>query len=186
MARTESRMLALGTPAPAFLLPDVMSGRPLALADARGARGVLVMFICAHCPYVVHVQDELARIGRDYAAQGVGIVAISPNDVAAYPGDGPDGLRAQARAADFTFPYLYDESQEVARAYDAACTPDLYLFGPDLTLVYRGQLDSARPRNSDPVTGRDLRAALDALIAGRPVPAEQRPSLGCGIKWKGE
>ena len=186
MARTESRMLALGTPAPAFTLPDVVGGRPVALADARGPRGLLVMFICAHCPYVVHVQDELARIGRDYAGQGVGIVAISANDVAAYPDDGPDGLRAQARAAGFTFPYLYDEAQAAARAYDAACTPDLYLFGHDLTLLYRGQLDSARPRNSDPVTGRDLRAALDAVIAGRPVPAEQRPSLGCGIKWKEE
>jgi len=179
-------MLALGTPAPAFALPDVVGGRTLALAEARGPRGLLVMFICAHCPYVVHVQDELARIGRDYAASGVGIVAVSSNDAAAYPADGPEGLRAQARAAGFTFPYLYDESQAVARAYDAACTPDLYLFGPDLTLVYRGQLDSSRPRNDHPVTGRDLRAALDAVVAGRPAPAQQTPSLGCGIKWKAE
>ena len=184
MARTESRMLALGTRAPAFQLPDVVSGRTLGIDDVRGPRGLLVMFICAHCPYVVHVQDELARIGRDYAGRGVGSVGISANDAAAYPADAPDGLRAQAQAAGFAFPYLYDESQEVARAYDAACTPDLYLFGPDLTLVYRGQLDSSRPRNDDPVTGRDLRQALDAVLAGRPVSPDQRPSLGCGIKWK--
>ena len=186
MARTESRMLALGTPAPAFTLPDVVSGRTVSLADAAGPRGLLVMFICAHCPYVVHVQDELARVGRDYAGQGVGIVAISANDATAYPGDAPEGLAAQARAAGFTFPYLYDEAQAVARAYDAACTPDLYLFGPDLTLAYRGQLDDSRPKTDRPVTGRDLRAALDAVVAGRPAPADQRPSLGCGIKWKAE
>ena len=186
MARTESRMLALGTPAPSFQLPDVVSGRLLGVADVAAAKGLLVMFICAHCPYVLHVQDELARIGRDYAGREVGIVAVSANDAEDYPADAPEGLHAQARAAGFTFPYLYDESQEVARAYDAACTPDLYLFGPDLTLVYRGQLDDSRPRNDRPVTGRDLRAALDAVIAGQPVLADQTPSLGCGIKWKTE
>jgi peroxiredoxin len=184
VARTESKMLALGTAAPPFRLPDVVGGRALAIDDVRGPAGLLVMFICAHCPYVVHVQDELVRIGRDYAGKGVGIVAVSANDAEAYPDDGPEGLRAQAASAGFTFPYLYDESQATARAYDAACTPDLYLFGPDLALVYRGQLDDSRPRNDRPVTGRDLRAALDAVIAGRPVPPEQTPSLGCGIKWK--
>ena len=186
MARTESKMLALGTPAPDFRLPDVVGGRTVTRDDAAGPRGLLVMFICAHCPYVVHVQDELARIGRDYAGRGVGVVAISANDAAAYPDDGTAGLAAQARGAGFTFPYLYDEAQTVARAYDAACTPDLYLFGPDLALVYRGQLDDSRPKNDRPVTGRDLRAALDAVVDGRPVPAEQTPSLGCGIKWRAE
>ncbi len=184
MARTPSTMLALGTAAPAFALPDVVSGGTVSRDEARGAAGLLVMFLSAHCPYVLHVQDELARVGRDYAGRGVGIVAVSANDATAYPADAPDRLAAQARSVGFQLPYLYDESQAVARAYDAACTPDLFLFGPDLTLVYRGQLDDSRPQNGRPVTGRDLRAALDAVIDGRPVPPDQLPSLGCNIKWK--
>ena len=184
MARTESTMLPLGTAAPDFALSDVVTGRTVTLAAARGPAGLLVMFICAHCPYVVHVQEELARVGRDYAPRGVGVVAISANDADAYPDDAPERLAEQARAVGFDFPYLHDASQAVARAYDAACTPDLFLFGPDLALVYRGQLDDSRPRTDRPVTGRDLRAALDALLAGRPIPADQRPSLGCNIKWR--
>jgi peroxiredoxin len=184
MARTESRMLALGTPAPAFELVDVTSGGTVGLDDVAGPRGLLVMFICAHCPYVIHVQDELARVGRDYAARGIGTVAISSNDAEAYPADAPERLAEQARTVGFSFPYLHDASQEVARAYDAACTPDLFLFDAARRLVYRGQLDGSRPSNGQPVTGEDLRRALDAVVAGAPVPAEQRPSLGCNVKWR--
>jgi thiol-disulfide isomerase/thioredoxin len=175
-------MLALGTRAPDFRLPDVTSNRTVAYADVDTGHGALVMFICTHCPFVKHVEGELARIGRDYAGR-IGIVAISSNDVASSPDDAPAGLARQARAVGFTFPYLYDESQAVARAYQAACTPDFFVFAPDHTLVYRGQLDDSRPSNGRPVTGHDLRAALDAVIAGRPVPTDQVPSIGCNIKW---
>jgi peroxiredoxin len=183
MAAVPSTMLALGTPAPEFTLPDT-DGRSFALSDLRGAPALLVMFICPHCPYVKHVRVELGRIGRDYQARGVAIVGINSNDVEAFPDDGVEGMRAEAREAGYTFPYLVDEGQEVAKAYRAACTPDLFLFDRARRLVYRGQLDDSRPGSAVPVTGRDLRAALDAVLAGRTVPAEQKPSLGCNIKWK--
>jgi peroxiredoxin len=176
-------MLALGTPAPDFALPDT-DGRIVRLADYRDAKGLLVMFICNHCPYVKHVQAELARIGRDYLPRGVAIVAISSNDAAAYPDDAPDKMAEEKARAGYPFPYLYDESQDVAKAYRAACTPDFFLFDGAGRLAYRGQLDDSRPKNALPVTGRDLRAALDAVLAGAPWPAEQRPSIGCNIKWK--
>jgi peroxiredoxin len=177
-------MLPLGTRAPDFHLPDVTTGRHVALADVAKPHGVLVMFICAHCPFVKHVEKELARLGQDYASKDIGIVAISSNDAKAYPGDAPKGLAHQAREAHFPFPYLYDESQSVARAYDAACTPDFFLFGPGLTLVYRGQLDASRPSTSTPVTGHDLRTAIDAVLSDRPVTTDQIPSIGCNIKWR--
>ncbi len=184
MAATESTMLALGTAAPDFSLPDVVSGRMVSLKDFAGKKALLVMFICRHCPYVKHVQDELARLGRDYADKPVGIVAISSNDAENYPEDAPESLKEMALELGFNFPYLYDESQDVARAYDAACTPDFFLFDENRRLVYRGQLDSSRPGNGVPVTGRDLRSAIDAVLAGAPVDPNQKPSLGCNIKWK--
>jgi peroxiredoxin len=183
MVRTPSTMLELGTPAPDFELPDT-GGDIVALEDYAAAPALLVMFICNHCPFVKHVRAELARIGREYTARGVGIVAISSNDATAYPADSPDAMRQEKEDAGYVFPYLYDETQEVARAFRAACTPDFYLFDGERRLVYRGQLDDSRPGNGIPVTGRDLRAALDAVLAGRPVDPEQKPSLGCNIKWK--
>jgi len=184
MARHESAMVALGIPAPAFNLPDVTTGKTLSSEQLRGQQGLLVMFICRHCPFVMHVEKELAAIGKDSEGKGVGIVAISSNDAETYPEDAPDSLKRQAAKLDFNFPYLYDETQQVARAYDAVCTPDFFLFDKGLKLVYRGQLDDSRPGNLIPVTGRDLRLALDALIGGRPISAEQKPSIGCNIKWK--
>lgn len=184
MAATESAMLALGTPAPAFSLKDIRDGKLHSAESLTGPKGLLVMFLCAHCPFVKHVEKELARIGRDYQSSGIGIAAISSNDADKYPDDAPSGLAEQARKVGFVFPYLYDETQEVARAYDATCTPDFFLFDGQRKLVYRGQLDASRPGNNTPVTGSDLRAAMDALVAGRPVPEEQRPSIGCNIKWK--
>ena len=184
MALTESTMLALGTQAPDFRLPDVMSGRTVSLADFSGAAALLVMFICRHCPYVQHVKEALARLGHDYAKQPVGIVAISSNDAANYPDDAPAKLKEMAVEEAFPFPLCYDETQAVAQAYTAACTPDFFLFDRDRRLVYRGQLDDSRPGNGKPLTGRDLRAAIDAVLAGRPVAAQQRPSVGCNIKWK--
>jgi peroxiredoxin len=185
MARTASTMVALGTATPKFCLPDVVSHRLVSSDDFADKQALLVMFICAHCPFVVHVQDELARIGRDYGSRDIGIVAISANDVKSHPDDAPEELAAQARHVGFTFPYLYDETQDVAHAFDAACTPDLFLFA-DGKLVYRGQLDDSRPGNGRPVTGNDLRSAIDAVLAGRPVAAEQVPSIGCNIKWKAQ
>jgi peroxiredoxin len=186
MALTESTMeLRLGTEAPDFALRDVVTGKAVRRDDLRGQKGLLVMFICAHCPYVKHVEKGLAALGMDYNAEPIGIVAISSNDAAAYPDDAPDGLKAQAQRLGFRFPYLYDESQEVARAYHAACTPDFFLFDGDLKLVYSGQFDSSRPNSGILLTGQDLRAAIDALLAGRPIPKEQKPSIGCNIKWKG-
>jgi len=177
-------MLDLGTQAPGFQLPDVVTGETISLKTFADAKGLLVMFICRHCPYVVHVQEELARIGADYAASPLAIVAISSNDVANYPEDAPDKLKQMAEQLGFQFPYCYDESQEVARRYTAACTPDFFLFDLDLRLAYRGQLDDSRPGNGKPVTGGDLRAAIDAVLRGEPVSPEQRPSAGCNIKWK--
>ena len=183
MALTASTMLSLGTAAPDFCLPDT-EGAKVALSDFDGNRVLLVMFICNHCPYVKHVRHELARLGRDYASRGVGMVAINANDAAAYPEDSPEKMRAEKASAGYPFPYLYDETQEVAKAYGAACTPDFFVFDGDRRLAYRGQLDDARPGNGEPVTGHDLRAALDALLAGQPVAETQRPSMGCKVKWK--
>jgi len=184
MSRTESTMLALGTPAPEFHLPDVSSGRTVSPDDFEGTKGLLVMFICRHCPYVRHVQNELARLGADYARRPIGIVAISSNDAGAYPDDGPESLREMVLELGFRFSLCYDETQEVARAFTAACTPDFFLFDEHRRLVYRGQFDESRPRNDAPVTGRDLRAAMDAVLNGAPVSQDQKPSLGCNIKWK--
>ena len=184
MARTESTMLALGTEAPPFQLPDVVSGKMIALNDVANQKPLLVMFICRHCPFVKHVQTELARLGRDYESKPLGIVAISSNDADAYPDDRPESLREMAAQLDLRFPFCYDETQEVARAYDAACTPDFYLFDNSHRLVYRGQLDDSRPGNNVPLTGRDLRGAIDAVLSGREVPRDQKPSLGCNIKWR--
>jgi len=185
MAATPSTMmLELGAPAPDFQLPDVVSGKRISLDTFAGKKALVVMFICRHCPYVVHVQEELARLGRDYAAKSVGIVAISSNDAAAYPMDAPPGLKQMAEELGFNFPLCYDESQETAKAYAAACTPDFYVFDENRKLVYQGQLDDSRPGNGIPVTGRDLRAAIDAALEGRPAPSVQKPSLGCNIKWK--
>lgn len=183
MVRTPSTMLPLGTPAPDFSLPNV-DGQTVSLADAAGPKGTLVMFICNHCPFVKHVADQLAALGRDYLPRGLGVVAISSNDVSAHPADSPEQMVHEAEDRGYVFPYLYDESQEVAQAYHAACTPDFFLFDGDKKLVYRGQLDASRPGNDIPVTGADLRAAIDAVLGGQPVAAEQRPSLGCNIKWK--
>jgi peroxiredoxin len=180
----ESQMLPLGTEAPDFALTDVVTGNTVKLADTSGAEALLVMFICRHCPYVQHVRGGIAALGRDYAESGLAIVAISPNDPNEYPEDRPESLAEDAREAGYTFPYLFDETQEVTKAYHAACTPDFFLFDRERRLVYRGQLDDSRPRNGLPVTGKDLRAAIDATLAGRPVIGDQNPSVGCSIKWR--
>ena len=179
-----STMLALGTPAPDFKLRDTVSGDMVALSDFDGTTGLLVMFICNHCPYVKHIRHGLAELGRDYADEDVAIVAISANDPETHPDDGPDAMAVEAAEIGYTFPYLFDETQDVARAYTAACTPDFFLFGPDRTLVYRGQFDSSRPGQLERVTGADVRAAMDAVLAGEPVSDDQRPSIGCSIKWR--
>jgi peroxiredoxin len=183
MALTPSTMLPLGTPAPDFRLPDT-NGKAVALADFKNAPALLVAFICNHCPYVKHVRKGLADLAREYQGRGVAVVAISSNDVANYPDDSPAMMKREVAEQGYAFPYLYDESQAVARSYHAACTPDFFLFGPDHKLAYRGQLDDSRPGNGKPVTAADLRAALDALLAGHPVPSQQKPSMGCNIKWK--
>ena len=177
-------MLALGTELPEFQLPDVLTGEIITPERFRDKQVLLVMFICRHCPYVKHVQKEIARIGLDYANRPVGIVAISSNDADAYPDDAPESLREMAVELGFKFPFCYDESQDVARAFAASCTPDFYIFDEDRRLAYRGQFDSSRPRTGIPVTGRDVRAAIDALLAGRAVDPQQFPSLGCNIKWR--
>ncbi|MCB9655240.1 MAG: thioredoxin family protein [Deltaproteobacteria bacterium] len=183
MAKTESTMLPLGTTAPSFSLPDT-EGKPVSLEDARDAKAVLVMFICNHCPYVVHVAGELARLGQDYIARGVAVFGINANDATAYPDDSPARMVDEVKRRGYTFPYLFDETQAVAAAYHAACTPDFFLFDGARRLVYRGQLDDSRPGNGKPNNGRDLRAALDALLEGRPIEGTQKPSLGCNIKWR--
>ena len=189
MSRTESMMVELGTVAPPFELVDVVSGKAVGRDDAaEDMKGLLVMFVCVHCPYVKHVEAELGRIGKDYAGQ-IGIVAINSNDLEAYPADGPDGMKEQAQKFGWNFPYLLDEAQEVARSYEAACTPDFFLFDGEMKLVYRGQLDGSRPRrgdfgNDEPVTGVDLRRAMDDVIAGKRPDPNQRGSIGCNIKWK--
>lgn len=184
MAETPSKMVELGTTAPEFSLPDVVSGQTVSLNTFAGTKALLVMFICPHCPFVKHVQDELARVGRDYADRDLGIVAISSNDAESYPEDSPPRLKEMAERLGFVFPFCYDESQEIARAYDAACTPDFFLFDASRKLVYRGQLDSSRPGNEIQVTGIDLRLALHAVLSDLAVVSNQRPSIGCNIKWK--
>jgi peroxiredoxin len=180
----ESTMLTLGTKAPDFRLPEPASGRMVSRNDFTSAPALLVVFLCNHCPYVKHVQKELARVIKEYQVKGLSAVGISANDIASHPQDGPEMMAKEAAEAVYTFPYLYDESQEVAKAYHAACTPDFFLFNKNRELVYRGQMDGSRPGNGVPLTGSDLRGALDAVLAGNPVSAEQKASRGCGIKWK--
>jgi peroxiredoxin len=180
----QSTMLALGTAAPTFRLPDAASGKTLALEDFAASRALLVAFICNHCPYVKHMLDGFVAFAREYSPRGLAVVAISSNDVTTHPADSPHEMAKLAREKNFTFPYLYDESQAVARAYDAVCTPDFFLFDGDRRLVYRGQFDGTRPGGRQPVTGADMRAAADAVLAGKSVPTTQFPSVGCGIKWK--
>ena len=184
MAKTPSTMLPLGTQAPDFSLVDVVSNQSFTLETFKGKKALLVAFICVHCPYVKHVREEIARIGRDYQDKDIGIIAISSNDITQYPEDAPESMKQMAQELGFTFPFCYDETQEVAKAYHAACTPDFFLFDKDRKLVYRGQLDDSRPESGIPVSGRDLRAAIDAILIGQPVNPNQKPSLGCNIKWK--
>lgn len=184
MARTESNMLPLGTKAPNFELPDSISGRKLKLSDVYGEKATVIMFICNHCPYVNHLNKEIVKLAKDYDASDVGFVAISSNDIEKYPEDAPDKMKVIAEQLGYSFPYLYDQTQEVAKAYDAACTPDFYVFDRNLELMYRGQFDDSRPGNSMPITGRDIRTAIDATIMGKRIYKEQKPSIGCNIKWK--
>jgi len=183
MVRTASTMLPLGTTAPHFALPNI-DGRVMDLEQVRGKTGLLVMFMCNHCPYVKHVASQLVSIAQDYTAKGIGIVGISSNDIVAHPEDSPEKMREEARLQGYQFPYLFDESQDVAKAYRAACTPDFYLFDSELRLVYRGQMDDSRPKQDTAATGNDLRAAIECLLEGRAVPQPQKPSIGCNIKWK--
>jgi len=184
MARTPSTMVALGTKAPDFNLPDTVSGEPVSLNDIKGDVATVIMFICNHCPFVKHVNAELVNLANDYRTKGIGFAAISSNDVINHPDDSPQLMKQVAIELRYPFPYLYDESQEVAKTYDAACTPDFFIYDKGLHLVYRGQLDDSRPGNEIPVTGKDIRHALDCLINNEPVPDFQRPSVGCNIKWK--
>lgn len=184
MARTPSNMLALGTKAPEFELYDTVTDKTFDLEALKGPKGILIMFICNHCPFVKHVNPEIAKLGEEYQAKGFGIVSISSNDVENYPADSPELMKETAQSEAYTFPYLYDEDQSVAKAYDAACTPDFFLFDENLELAYRGQLDDSRPGNEKPVTGKDLRDAMDAILAGEKVSEDQKPSIGCNIKWK--
>ncbi len=184
MALTPSSMLALGTQAPEFMLPNAVDGSSVSLADFKGKPALLVMFICNHCPYVQHVQKELGRLAADYIPRGLGVVAINSNSQETHPQDGPENMKALASDEGWAFPFLFDDSQTVAKAYRAACTPDFFLFDSDQRLVYRGQLDDSRPGNLIPVSGKDLRGAVDAVLAGSPVQVEQKPSVGCNIKWK--
>jgi len=184
MARTESNMMPLGTKAPSFNLWDTKSGKIKNLKSLKGLKATVIMFICNHCPFVIHVNDELVNVANAYQDKGVRFIAISSNDVVNYPQDSPKLMKARALELKYPFPYLYDETQEVAKAYDAACTPDIYVFDKELKLVYRGQLDDSRPGNGIPVTGKDLRVALDAILAKKNVDQIQKPSIGCNIKWK--
>ena len=184
MANTPSNMIPLGTKAKEFELLDTVSGKVLSLNDLKGEKGTVVFFICNHCPFVIHVNHELTNIANDYLKLGISFIAISSNDIVKYPQDGPDLMKENARKNNYPFPYLFDANQEVARAYDAACTPDTYLFDEDMKLVYRGQIDDSRPGNGKPVNGKDLRNAIDFLLNSKGVVASQKPSMGCGIKWK--
>lgn len=184
MVATPSKMIPLGTIAPDFVLPDTVSGKTISLSDYKSTIATVVMFICNHCPYVKHINAELVNLTKEYIQKGVSFVAISSNDIDGYPEDSPQEMKKNAEMLGYPFPYLYDESQDVARAYDAACTPDFYIFDGDMKLVYRGQFDDSRPANQITVTGKDLRRALDSIKKGEGVSAEQRPSIGCNIKWK--
>ncbi|TYP72932.1 thioredoxin family protein [Aquimarina intermedia] len=184
MARTPSTMLPLGTKAPNFTLIDTVTGSLFSLEKEKIEKGVVIMFICNHCPFVIHINEEIVRIANDYRTQGFSFIAISSNDVENYPQDSPILMRKIARENNYTFPYLYDETQEVAKAYQAACTPDFYLFDTELKLIYRGQLDDSRPGNGIPVNGKDLRSAMDAVLRNTKVSSNQKPSIGCNIKWK--
>jgi peroxiredoxin len=182
MPETPSTMLDLGTPLPSFSLPD-FNGRTVSDADFKGSKALVVAFICKHCPFVKHIRQEFARFAREYEAKGLKVVAIASNDTTEFPEDGPEGMKQEAAEAGYVFPYLFDEHQQVARAFRAACTPDLFLFDANGRLAYRGQFDGSRPKNDVPVTGTDLRAAADAVLAGKPAAETQRPSMGCNIKW---
>lgn len=184
MALTPSNMMPLGTIAPNFSLYDTVSEKHLSLSQLKGNKATLIMFICNHCPFVKHINKQLSQLAKDYSSKEIGIIAISSNDVDNYPDDSPENMRSNALDNGFTFPYLYDETQEVAMAYDAACTPDFYVFNKDLSLVYRGQLDDSRPGNNIPVTGYDIRAVLDAILTQSKITTRQKPSIGCNIKWK--
>jgi len=186
MVMVSSTMVALGTPAPDFALPDTVSGKMVRLSDAAqmNAPATLVMFLCNHCPFVKHVRAEVAKLAKEYRGKGVFVVGISSNDVRTHPDDAPDKMAAEARDAGYSFPYLYDETQDIAKAYRAACTPDFFVYDAKRQLAYRGRLDDSRPGNGKPLTGADLRAALDAVLAGRAVPEPHLPSAGCNIKWK--
>lgn len=183
MVKTASTMLPLGTPAPDFSLKNV-DGQTVSLSDFKDSKGLLVIFMCNHCPFVIHLREALAAFADEYMAKGMAVVGISANDVATHPDDSPEKMVEEAKAAGYNFPYLYDETQEVAKAYKAACTPDFFLFDQEQKLVYRGQFDDSRPGNDKPVTGADLKAACDAVVAGAPVTEDQKPSIGCNIKWK--
>jgi thiol-disulfide isomerase/thioredoxin len=184
MARTPSVMTPLGKKASDFTLYDTVSGKELSLQTIKGTTATVIMFICNHCPFVKHVNAQLVQLGNDYKNKGIGFIAISSNDVAGYPQDGPEQMKLVAEELHYPFPYLYDAAQDVAKAYEAACTPDFFIFDSGLSLAYRGQLDDSRPGNEKPVTGADIRNALDHLVAGKPVPADQKPSIGCNIKWR--
>lgn len=184
MARTPSNMLPLGSKAALFTLPDTVSGQKLSLESLQGAKGTVIVFICNHCPFVKHINPTLVALALEFIPKGIAFIAISSNDVERYPEDGPDLMHQTALREGYPFPYLYDEDQSTAKTYDAACTPDFFLFDKELALVYRGQLDDSRPENGIPVSGKDLRAAMEATIDGRPVPPKQKPSIGCNIKWK--
>lgn len=185
MARTPSNMMPLGTMAPHFSLPDVVSEKTRDISELKGKKGTVIMFICNHCPFVKHVNSELVKLASEFQAKGIQFIAISSNDVSRYPQDSPQLMKSTATKEGYPFPYLYDESQDVARDYDAACTPDFYLFDANLRLVYRGQIDDSRPGNGIPVTGEDLRGALESLLKGDPINPAQKPSIGCNIKWRG-
>lgn len=184
MANTPSNMMPLGLKAPHFSLLDTVSGNTLSLNDLKGTKGTVIMFICNHCPFVIHINAELVNIANEYMKKNIGFIAISSNDAVNYPQDGPDKMKTHAKKKQYPFPYLYDETQDVAKVYNAACTPDLYVFDSNLKLTYRGQLDDSRPGNGLPVTGHDLRHALDCLIKGKENTSTQKPSIGCNIKWK--
>jgi peroxiredoxin len=184
MAVTPSNMLPLGTVAPSFTLPDTISGKMMSLNELKSDQTTVIMFICNHCPYVKHIQTQLVQLAQDYQPKGISFIAISSNDVEGYPEDAPDKMKEVAERLGYPFPYLYDETQEVARAYHAACTPDFYIFDREMSCIYRGQLDDSRPGNQIPVTGRDVRNALDNILANKPVDPNQKPSMGCNIKWK--
>ena len=184
MAQTPTTQIPLGFTAPSFSLPDTISGKIKSLEELKSGKATVIMFICNHCPFVLHVKDELVKLANDYIPKGISFIAISSNDVGKYPQDGPEMMKDFAAVNKFPFPYLYDETQDVARAYSAACTPDLNIFDGELKCVYCGQLDDSRPSNGKPVTGKDIREALDNLLAGKPVSDDQKPSIGCNIKWK--